>query len=236
MRGRADCGQPYVSSELHCWSRPVCCEICSKCAARCRNEIGTAVIEIHTRVVSNRTADGEVTDNAAGKVVDKAAVNDDTPDYIARVLVQANRSMSWRGNLYIAAGIAVVCFSIAAVFAFFGLWLVIPFAGLEVIFVTLCLYWTVKRLSRKEIITVDERVITLEWGYNQPDVSVILPRHWSRLKYDHPKNAFDVGDLSLTAYGKRYELGASLGREEKKELYRELKNILSICDLERSLT
>lgn len=183
------------------------------------------MIEIHTRAAHKQHASADAAiGTAAGN--DKTGTADAAPDYIVRVLVQANRSMSWKGNLYIAAGISVVCFTIAAVFAFFGLWMVIPFAGLEVIFVTYCLYWTARRLSRKEIITVDERVITLEWGYNQPEVSVILPRHWSRLNYLQPKTAFDVGDLSLSAYGKRYALGASLGREEKRRLYRELIDIL----------
>jgi len=128
--------------------------------------------------------------------------------------------------MMIAGAIAVICFSIALVFAWFGLWLVIPFAGLEVIFVTACLYWTVRRLSRKEVITVEEQVITLEWGYNQPDERVSLPRHWSHLRYSQPESPFDVGDLSLSAYGKHYPLGACLGREEKRQLYRELRQWL----------
>ena len=111
--------------------------------------------------------------------------------------------------------------------AFFGYWMIIPFAGLEVVFVTACLYWTVKRLSRREVITVDEQSITLEWGYNKPDTSVSLPRSWSKLEYDRPKKPLDVGSLSLRAHGKRYPVGGSLGREEKGQLYSELKTLLT---------
>lgn len=129
--------------------------------------------------------------------------------------------------MLLAAALAVVCLGIGIAMALFGFWLVLPFAGLEVAFVTACLYWTVKKLSRREVITVDDDSITLEWGYNKPDVSVRLPRNWSKLEYHQPRKPLDVGALSLRAHGKRYALGRSLGREEKIELYRALKTILA---------
>ena len=145
----------------------------------------------------------------------------------SQVLVQANLSMSWHANLVLAGCIAVVCFGIAITLAFMGFWMVLPFAGLEVIFVTCCLYWTVRRLSRKEIITVKEEEIMLEWGYNQPDEQISLPRHWSRLVYKAPASIFDVGSLFLQSHGKRHLIGESLGREEKKELYELLQGLLA---------
>ena len=140
--------------------------------------------------------------------------------------MQGNLSMSWRANLLLAGCIAFVCLGIAFAMAWFGLWMVIPFAGLEVVFVACCLYWTVKKLSRKEVITVDDQLITLEWGYNHPEETVSLPRQWSALKYRRSNNLFDVGVLGLQAHGKRYALGTSLGREEKHQLYVALKAIL----------
>lgn len=145
---------------------------------------------------------------------------------MARIVVLGNLSMSWQANLLLAASIAVVSLGIAIALATLGFWMVLPFAGLEVIFVSSCLYWTVRKISRQEVITVDEQLIKLEWGYNKPEISVSLPRRWSQLKYSCHKGPFDVGLLSLQAHGRRYPLGTSLGRAEKKELYQALKNIL----------
>ncbi len=143
-----------------------------------------------------------------------------------RLIVKANQSMSWRANLYLAASLGVICMGVAIAMATFGLWMVIPFAGAEIILIVVCLYLTLKRLSRKEVITLNNEAIRLEWGYNQPDVTVNLPRRFSRLSYSCPENIFEVGDLSVSAHGKRYALGSSLNREEKKELYTELQNAL----------
>lgn len=143
-----------------------------------------------------------------------------------RLIVQANQSMSWKANMYLAASLGVICMGIAIAMATFGLWMVIPFAGLEIIFIVICLYLTLKRLSRKEVITVNDDAIRLEWGYNTPDITVDLPRRWSTLSYRCTDNLFEVGDLSVSAHGKRYALGKCLNREEKKTLYIELQTAL----------
>ena len=144
-----------------------------------------------------------------------------------RLIVTANQSMSWKANLYLAASLGVICMGIAIAMATFGLWMVIPFAGLEVIFIVACLYMTLKRLSRQEVITVDNEAIKLEWGYNHPDTVVNLPRRWSRLSYRCTDSVFEVGELSVAAHGQRYALGKCLNKEEKKALYGELQTALA---------
>ncbi len=143
-----------------------------------------------------------------------------------RVIVKGNQSMSWRANLYLAASLGFICMGVAVALATFGLWMVIPFAGAEIALIVACLYLTLKRLSRKEVITLNNEAIRLEWGYNQPDLTVNLPRQFSQLSYYCSDNIFEVGDLSVSAHGKRYVLGSSLNREEKKALYTELQSAL----------
>jgi len=144
------------------------------------------------------------------------------PDAV-RFVVQGNQSMSWRANCWLAAALGVVIMSIAIAMASQGLWLVIPFAGAEVLFVLYCLYLTVKRLARKEVITVADDAVKLEWGEKGPERQVDLPLHWSRLRYHCPDSEFEVGELVLSAHGRRYPLGQALGRDEKRRLYNKLK-------------
>ncbi len=75
----------------------------------------------------------------------------DTSSSSTRLIVRANQSMSWRANLYLAASLGVICMGVAIALATYGLWMVIPFAGAEVILIVVCLYLTLKRLSRKEM-------------------------------------------------------------------------------------
>lgn len=151
----------------------------------------------------------------------------DKPHTTTRVLVQGNMSSTWNANLLLAGALAFVCLGIGIAMAVMGYWLILPFAGLEVIFFTACLHRTLKKLSRREVITIDDHSIMLEWGYNKADTSVCLPRYWSKLRYQRPKKPLDIGSVSLHAHGKRYTLGTSLGRAEKQVLYAELKSILA---------
>lgn len=144
-----------------------------------------------------------------------------------RLIVQANQSMSWKANLWLAASLGVICLGIALAMAAFGYWMIIPFAGAEILFILFCLHWTLHRLSRKEVITVNEDAVRLEWGYQHPEKCVDLPRQWSKLKYDCPDSPFEVGHLSLGAHGKYYALGQCLGRDEKKVLFAELDSALN---------
>jgi len=139
-----------------------------------------------------------------------------------RLVVQGNRSMSWRANLWLAASLGAICMGIALALATFGLWLVIPFAGAEIILIVACLYLTLRRLSHKEVITVEGEAVRVEWGYTRPERTVDLPRQWARLRFHDPESPFHTGDLSIAAHGRSYALGRSLNKEEKKMLHAEL--------------
>lgn len=57
-----------------------------------------------------------------------------------RILLRPNQSTSWRVSLIFIGFIAITCLSIGIAFAFLGATLILPFAGLEVILVTVCVY------------------------------------------------------------------------------------------------
>lgn len=128
--------------------------------------------------------------------------------------------------MVLAGIIAVICLGTAMVWAWFGFWVVLPFAGAEVIFVTACLYLTVRKLTVKEVITITSDEVRVEWGRTGPLQSIKLPRHWTKLIYRCSDSPMEVGELMVRAYGKSYALGSALGRQEKKELYTELNKLI----------
>jgi len=150
----------------------------------------------------------------------------DTDKGHVQLVVSGNQAMSWRANVLLAASLAVVCMGIALGMAFYGMWMVIPFAGAEIVFVVGCLYYTMRRMAHQEVITVGDESVRVEWGYRHPERQVRLPRQWAKLEYRCTTSPFDVGQLQVGAHGKRYALGGLLGRDEKKVLYEELKAAL----------
>ena len=132
-----------------------------------------------------------------------------------RFVVQGNRSMSWRANLWLAASLGAICMGIAVALATFGLWLVIPFAGAEIVLITTCLYLTLRRLSRKEVITVEGEAVRLEWGYTRPDRVVDLPRQWTPAALSQPREPLPHGGPERR--GPRPQLRARVLPEQGRE-------------------
>ena len=61
-------------------------------------------------------------------------------DNLATIVLRPNNSASWKANMQIVASLAFIAFCISTYFALQGLWLIFPFAGLEVCFLLFCLY------------------------------------------------------------------------------------------------
>lgn len=88
------------------------------------------------------------------------------------LVVQANQSLSWRGNVILACLMGGVSGLFGLVLALQGFWLVLPFAGLETLFLFYAFYLVSKRLSRREVITVGKDAIRVEWGRLQAEQSI----------------------------------------------------------------
>lgn len=140
----------------------------------------------------------------------------------AQIVVRANKSMSWRANVLLAASLGALSAVFGGIVAIEGFWLVLPFAGLEFLVVFFCLSRAYKRLGYTEVISKIGDTIVVESGYDEPVVSSELPSQWTRVEFDDPASAFDVGRLHLQCSGKSLEIGQALNKEEKQVLYKEL--------------
>ena len=55
-------------------------------------------------------------------------------------MIRPNCSLPWRGTVRFYLGIVIVSLGIAAAFAMKGIWLILPFAGLEMVALGAALY------------------------------------------------------------------------------------------------
>ena len=88
--------------------------------------------------------------------------------YPAQFVVRPNRSLSWSGNKLFIATLAVVSFGIAGAFASVGMWMILPFAGLEMAALTLGLYLCSVKTRGCEVISIDGDHVQVEVGRNRP--------------------------------------------------------------------
>ena len=67
-------------------------------------------------------------------------IENNVEDNIYRILLRPNQSTNWKSSLVFILIIAFTCLTIGIGFAYAGAILILPFAGLEVLFVGTCVY------------------------------------------------------------------------------------------------
>jgi uncharacterized membrane protein len=137
---------------------------------------------------------------------------------IKRLVITANRSMSWQANKRILAFMFCVNMSIALAWAAMGAWMILPFAGLEIALVGLGMYYVSWKLSFKEIIIIEADSLILQKGVYLPKQqwdwqlrNTTLIKQPSRYRMSPPT-------LFLRHLNQTVEIGAALNQSEKKEL------------------
>ena len=72
-------------------------------------------------------------------------------------IIRPNSSLSWRGNKIFFFMLFFVSFIIAISFAMVGMWMILPFAGLEMLLLGSALTYCYIKNSQCEIVKIDEK-------------------------------------------------------------------------------
>ena len=149
----------------------------------------------------------------------------DTEPAYSRFVVRPNCSMSWRDNQILIASLAIISFGLAAGFAMQGLWVILPFAGAEILFLFGALYWCSLKTAQCEVISINEDNVLIESGRDRAMQSHKLQRAWTSVEL-YPPVPPQRSRLVMRSKGKEYEIGACLTEEERKSLAQSIKQAL----------
>ena len=141
-----------------------------------------------------------------------------------RFVIQPNCSISWTGTRICFAGISLVAFVIAAMFAFKGAWLILPFAGLEIVALGIGLYLTACKNKEREIVSILDDVVRIERGRYYPRQVHELTRAWTRVELQETRQSWYPSRLTMRCGGQIVEVGAKLNEEERVQLAREIRS------------
>ncbi len=141
------------------------------------------------------------------------------------IILSPNKSMSWETNKKIL--IALFCFnmSIAMVWAYMGAWMVLPFAGLEVLLVGIGMYYVCWKLNFKQIITVEAESLTLQKGVYFPKEEWQWQTSQTSLVKKPSPYRMSAPTLFLKHLNQRVEIGDFLNRTEKITLREHLLDL-----------
>ena len=145
----------------------------------------------------------------------------------SRFVVRPNCSMSWRDTKIFVASLAILSVGIGIVFALQGLWIILPFAGAEILALGGALYWISIQTRVCEVISIDERCVRIETGRDRATQSHELQTAWTSVKLYPPAPPTQHGRLVMRSKGKEYEVGAFLNEDERKSLASSIRTALT---------
>jgi len=115
---------------------------------------------------------------------------------------------------------------IGIVFAIHGYWPVLPFAGLEVVILGAAFYLCLSRSQLREVVTVNDDLVTVDKGRRQPEQHWECPRAWARVIMERSPIAWYPSRLSVVFQGRRVEIGQFLNEGDRQSLAAELQGVI----------
>ena len=147
-------------------------------------------------------------------------------DATCRFILRPNRSMSWRGSLVFFLSLCLVSGTISISMTLLGYWLILPFAGLELMALGTALYIVVLRCYQCEVIWITNDAIRIEKGRNYPQQQWKLARVWTQVVLERYPQQWYPSRLLIRCHGRDVEIGKFLNEEERQRLAKELKRNL----------
>jgi uncharacterized membrane protein len=146
-----------------------------------------------------------------------------------QIIVSTNSSLSAEGNLKLLIVLAILSLIVAIGFVGAGAWLVLPFAGLELLAFAYAFYYISLHVNDVQVITViDDKVIIETRGYQKQERAE-FSRYWAQVHLRKQKNGLSA--LFIGSHGKEVEFGRGFINEEQRVfIAKELKLILKKND------
>lgn len=143
-----------------------------------------------------------------------------------QILIRPNCSLSWDETKRFYLGVVAVSMSIALMFAWHGLWLIMPFTGLEMLVLGGAFYHVARRTHRWQLLRVSRDKIEICTLGNAAVPNVVLQRAWARVELQHPEHALHTSRLTIGSHGRFFEVGRCLNDDERSLLAEELRQAL----------
>ena len=141
--------------------------------------------------------------------------------------IRPNCSFGWTWMKRLFGFLACAVSAVAAYFVAMGAWLVLPFAGLEILIIGAGIYANARWAHRREVVELDGNDLRVFRGGRVLTEVKRLPRHWTRVTLRQDPRGWYPSLLLLECHGHRIEVGKALVESERLKLAEDLRSELS---------
>jgi uncharacterized membrane protein len=146
------------------------------------------------------------------------------------IVMCPNMSADWATTKRFLWGISLVSLAVATAFSLAGFWLVLPFAGIEVLSLVTFMYWVSHQCYRQQVIHFHDNHICVENGRHSPQQTWESELFWTRLVIRKPPYRGHPETLLLRNRQEQVEIGEFLNEEDKEKLVAELRKVISVVN------
>lgn len=150
----------------------------------------------------------------------------DTARQQGHIILSPNLSARWKSNVVFLYLVSTFTLAIGITFALAGLWLILPFAGLEVMALVWVVYKVAHKCHRIEVIHLSQNNVRVERGYRRPQSSWQSETFWTRMIVARQERPWHPLRVFLRSRNDQIEIGAFLNDEDKRLLIRELRHFV----------
>jgi|GEM_PF-77808 len=145
-----------------------------------------------------------------------------------RFVVRPNCALSWRTTKLILVFFTACLAVLGAYFTALEAWLVLPFAGLELLVLVLVAGFYLSALAghTREVIAVEGPVLRILRSGRRLEEVAGLPADWTRVELRRDPRGWYPSSLLLRCHGKGLEVGSQLVEAEREELAVEIGDSL----------
>jgi uncharacterized membrane protein len=147
-----------------------------------------------------------------------------------RITIRPNCALSWRATKYLVLFFACCFGAVAAYFASLGAWLVLPFAGLELVVLGAGFYLSALAGHTREVLEIRAADLRVYRGRRQLVEVASFPRHWTQVHLLRDPRGWYPSRLMLRCHGRRLEIAAQIVEAEREDLAAELQDWLGFAD------
>lgn len=141
------------------------------------------------------------------------------------LIARRNNSLSATGRALVLGSLVFISLAISLAFAFFGAWLVLPFAGVELAVLCIAFRHVQRHAADFESLAIKgDRVLVERWDRGRMS-RYELNRYWAQVVLENgtvPGRSL----LALRSHGRQVEFGQHLTEEQRQAVARTLKQQL----------
>jgi len=149
---------------------------------------------------------------------------DSRPDRLL-ILLRPNRSLSRCGGWLLFGVIAGFLTIIAVGFALLGAWMILPFAGLEIVLVGGVTAWFARHHDDREWVVLEPTCVRIARRSGKREEQFKFQRYWARVRFER-RRRWEPSRLSIGSHGRFVEIGSQVEEVARRALARELRDAL----------